>query len=137
MGFGDTAWGLRFCVPALGAPLRRIWVALARTDADSAGRPKMRGARGGAGAPTLSWKENVASCEGRLLGKRRKAAPARTTGGSGPFRFPHLEGKLGHCKLKKKKKKGKEKKMSILKLRFFGLNIKKPHLQKILLYMGI
>lgn len=98
MGFGDTAPGLCFCVPALGAPWRRIWAALAHTDADSAGRPKMKGLWGGGGS-TLSWKENVTSCEGRLLRKRREAAPAHATGGSGPFTFPHLEAKLRLLKL--------------------------------------
>lgn len=43
---------------------------------------------------TLSWKENVVSCERKLLGRRRKAAPVCTTGGSGPFRCPHLETQL-------------------------------------------
>lgn len=67
---------------------------LARTDADSAGRPKMKGAVGWGVGSTLGWKENVTSCEGMLLRKRRKAAPAHTPGGSEPFRFPHLEAKL-------------------------------------------
>lgn len=100
LGFADTAWGLHVCVPALGAPWRRIWAALARTDADSARRPKI-GGRGRGEAP-VSWKENVASCEEGLLGRRRKAAPAHTAGGTGPFRFLHLVANQGHCELNSK-----------------------------------
>lgn len=93
LGFGDTAPGLCFCVPALGAPWRRIWAALARTDADGAGRPKMKGAAGG--APLRAGKKmSHHVSDRRLLRKRRKAAPAHTAGGAGPFRFPHLEAKL-------------------------------------------
>lgn len=84
LGLGDTAQGLRFCVPALSAPRRRIWATLARTDADSTGRPKW--GRRGRWSSSVSWKENVASCERAAQHAQREA--------QGLSDFPHLEAKL-------------------------------------------
>lgn len=80
MGFADTAWGLHVCVPALSAPWRRIWAALARTDADSAGRPKI-GGRGRGEAPLSAGKKmshpvrrGCSEGGGRLLQHTRQEA---------------------------------------------------------------
>lgn len=101
LGFADTAWGLHFCVPALGAPWRRIWAALACTDADSAGRPKI-GGKGRGEAPLSAGKKmsypvrrGCSEGGGRLLQHTQQEAQDLSD-------FSIWRQNWGHCELNSK-----------------------------------